>query len=287
VTTPSIRWLFHTTAMIADYDVACDRLALLAGLRVLEYSESEQPEIGRRGGMTWIGDNAIELGQPIVDTGGAARFVARSGGGMHSVAVQVEDVEATMAHIEACGVRVAARPMAEFCFSDPRDTHGVFFEWGAFELHVDPHFGASPPAHTVEPILDVGHHAFVGAVVDDPAASAELFTALLGTHVTFDDPDATLGEPRTGVSLGDCTLALFAMPGANSDALWGWSYDRARTHVLGLSVPDLRAVDDVLEEHGFAVVRRTETMVLLDPATTGGVQIALVDELLSNDPRLG
>ena len=58
---PSIRWLFHTTAMIPDYDLACERLATLAGLRVLEYSENHQPEIGRRGGMTWIGDNSIEL----------------------------------------------------------------------------------------------------------------------------------------------------------------------------------------------------------------------------------
>ena len=91
--------MFHSTAMVADYDLACERLTLLAGLRVLEYSENPQPEIGRRGGMVWIGDNSIELGQPIVEGGGAARFVTRSGGGMHSVAVQVDDLEATMVHM--------------------------------------------------------------------------------------------------------------------------------------------------------------------------------------------
>lgn len=277
--------MFHTTAMVPDYDVACERLALLAGLRVLEYSENEQPEIGRRGGMAWIGDNSIEIGQPIVETGGAARFVARSGGGMHSVAVQIDDVDATIDHVESCNVRVAARPMPEFIFTDPRDTHGVFFEWGAFELHVDPRFGAELPPHTVEPILDVAHHAFAGAVVADPVQSARLFSDLLGTSVTFDHPGALPGEPRVGVSLGDCTLALFAMPGADSIALWGRDYERARTHLLGLSVPDLTGVEPALADHGFGIVRRGDDMIVLDPASTGGIQIALVDRLLPGDPR--
>lgn len=285
MTGPSIRWLFHTTAMVTDYDVACERLARLAGLRVLEYSENDQPEIGRRGGMTWIGDNSIELGQPIVETGGAARFVARSGGGMHSVAVQVEDIEETMAHVESCGVRVAARPMTEFFFTDPRDTNGVFFEWGAFELHVDPHFGAAVPSLTVPPILDVRQHAFAGAVVEDPEASAALFARLLGRPIVFEHPDAGPGEPRAGVSLGDCTLALFAMPGAASESLWGRIYDRPRTHLLGLSVASLTGVVDDLGRHGFGIVRRTSDMLVLDPATTGGVQVALVDRLLPGDPR--
>src|SRR5688500_15288347 len=99
--------MWHSTAMVADYDLAIERLQTIAGLRVLEYGESTQPEVGRRGGMTWIGDNSIELGQPIVEAGGAARFVARSGGGMHSIAVQVRDLEATMEHVESNGVKVA------------------------------------------------------------------------------------------------------------------------------------------------------------------------------------
>jgi hypothetical protein len=281
-----VRWLVHSTAMIADYDLACERLGLLAGLSVLEYSESEQPEIGRRGGMTWIGDNSIELGQPIVDSGGAAKFVGKSGGGMHSVAVQVQDLEATMAHLESCGVAIAARPMPEFCFTDPRDTHGVFLQWAEFELDIDPHFGAAVPAPAVEPIAKAANHGFVGAIVDDPVATAQLFCRLFGTAVTFDHPDATAGEPRIGVSLRDCTLALFAMPGEGDASLWGRAYDRPRTHLLGLTVPDLSAMEHPLTEHGFAVIRRSPAMVVLDPRTTGGVQTALIDRLLPGDPRL-
>ncbi len=132
-----VRWMFHSTAMVADYDLAVERLLHLFGLAVLEYGESDEPGIGRRGGMAWLGDNAIEIGQPVVE-GGAAQFVARHGGGLHSVALQVRDLEATMAHLRAAGVRVAARPRPEMCFTDPRDTGGVFLQWSTFELDEDP-----------------------------------------------------------------------------------------------------------------------------------------------------
>ncbi len=94
-----VRWLFHSTAMVADYDLAVRNLATLVGLTVLEYSESTEPGIGRRGGVAWAGDNAIEIGEPIGD-GAAAQFVERFGGGMHSIALQVENLEATMAHLQ-------------------------------------------------------------------------------------------------------------------------------------------------------------------------------------------
>ncbi len=180
-----VRWLFHSTAMVADYDLAVRNLGTLVGLTVLEYSESTEPGIGRRGGMAWVGDNAIEVGQPIVE-GGAARFVSRFGGGMHSVALQVEDLEATIAHLEAHGVRIAARPRPEMCFSDPRDTGGVFLQWSTFELADDPRFGATVPAPASPVLAPATHHAFVGALVEDPAAWAERFATLLGTAVTFE-----------------------------------------------------------------------------------------------------
>src|SRR3984957_14523331 len=104
-----VRWLFHSTAMVADYDLAVRNLGVLVGLASLEYGESTEPGIGRRGGMAWVGDNAIEIGQPIVE-GAADRFVSRFGGGMHSVPLQVEDLEATMAHLQQQEVHIAARP---------------------------------------------------------------------------------------------------------------------------------------------------------------------------------
>jgi Glyoxalase/Bleomycin resistance protein/Dioxygenase superfamily len=282
-----VRWLFHSTAMVADYDLAVRNLATLIGLTVLEYGESTEPGIGRRGGMAWAGDNAIEIGQPIGE-GAAAQFVERFGGGMHSIALQVESLEATMAHLQQEEVHIAARPRPEMCFSDPRDTAGIFFQWSTFELPVDPRFGApppdAPPANRV--LAPVTQHAFVGALVVDPLASAGLFASLLGTPVTFVHADAAPGHPMAGVSLGDCTLALFPLPGDDGRALWGHTYERPRTHLLALRVDDLGAATDALHRAGITIVRWEGGLVVLDPAATGGVQIALTDALLPGDPRL-
>ena len=281
-----VRWLFHSTAMVADYDLAVRNLATIVGLTPLEYSESTEPGIGRRGGMAWAGDNAVEIGQPIGD-GAAAQFVERFGGGMHSVALQVENLEATMAHLQREEVRIAARPRPEMCFSDPRDTGGIFFQWSSFELPVDPRFGAPPPdpLPAGRVLAPATHHAFVGALVDDPVGRAQDFARLLGTAVTFVDAEAPPGHPTAGVSLGDCTLALFPLPGDEGHALWGRPYERARTHLLALRVEDLGAATDALHGAGITIVRWEGGLVVLDPAATGGVQIALTGALLPGDPR--
>ena len=276
--------MFHSTAMVADYDLAVERLRDLFGLAVLEYGESSEPGIGRRGGMAWIGDNAIEIGQPVVE-GGAAQFVARHGGGMHSVAVQVRDLEATVAHLEDAGVHISARPRPEMCFTDPRDTDGVFLQWSTFELDEDPRFGAAIPHPGVDPLVPVTHHAFVGALVEDPAACAPRLAALLGTAVTFGAPRAPAGAPVAGVSLGDCTLALFALSPPDAAASWGRPYERPRTHLLALRVEDLAAAARALAGAGVGLVRSDADLVVVDPAATGGVQVALTGRLLPGDPR--
>lgn len=270
--------MFHATAMVADYDRAIARLGRLAGLRVLEYSEQEHPAIGRRGGMCWIGDQSIEIGQPIVPTGGAAKFVARTGGGMHSVAVQVADIEQAIRRVEAHGVPVAARPRAEMFFTDPRATGGVFVEWGAFELDIDPHFGADPPPIERPPLLDVQRVAWVGALVDDPVRTAGRLAALFGTEMVR---PRLAGLPDAAVSLGDCMLALFALGGRD----WGRDYPRPRCHVLALEVCDRGERVEQLAREGFPVVHHDATGTVLDPVGTGDVHIVLVDTLLPGDPR--
>jgi hypothetical protein len=272
--------------MVADYDLAVRNLGTLVGLSALEYSESDEPGIGRRGGMTWVGDNSVEIGQPIGE-GAAAQFVSRFGGGLHSLALQVEDLEATMAHLQREEVHIAARPLPDMCFSDPRDTGGIFFQWSTFELDIDPRFGAPapepPPA--ARTLARAAQHAFVGALVDDPLAWADTYASLLGTTVTFRDPEAAPGHPMAGVSLGDCTLALYRLPGHDSTTLWGRAYERSRTHLLALRVDDLDGAADAVTGAGIAAVRRDADLVVLDPAATGGVQVALTGSLLPGDPR--
>ncbi|MCU1345991.1 MAG: hypothetical protein JWL70_2257 [Acidimicrobiia bacterium] len=277
--------MFHSTAMVPDYDAAVASMAKLFGLWVLEYTESQIPEIGRKGGMTWVGDNSIELGQPLVVGAGADKFVAKTGGGLHSVALQVMDLAATEAHLASKGVHVVARPGAGFFFTDQKDTAGIFVEWNIDEIPEDPRFG-KPEQPPLEPLLEVTHQAFIGAVAIDPQGSADRLADVFGTSVTFRHPDSPAGSPRAGVSMGDCTLALYDIADSASAELWGRTITRARTHVMALKVPDLADASRVMADAGVAIVRRDDTQIVLDPAATAEVAVVLVDALLPGDPRL-
>jgi hypothetical protein len=277
--------MFHATALVRDYDLAVERLGQVIGLRVLEYSELPDPLIGRRGGMTWIGDGSLEVGQPIVDGAPPDRFVARTGGGMQGCALWVEDFSATIAHLEAHDVSVPVQMPDGFGFSSPRATCGLQLEWSAFTVAEDPRTGASVPPLEGTPALDVTHLAFIGAVVADPQADARRLATLFGTEVTFERPDAALGEPEAGVSVGDCTLALYRLDRDRSADLWGRRHDRPQVSLLGVCVSDLAAAHVALADADVGVVRETGSAVVLEPATTGDVEIAVVDQLLPGDPR--
>ncbi len=274
---------FHSTCMVSDYDATIDALSRVAGLRVLEYSEAEL--VGRRGGMTWIGDNSIEVAQPIVEGHAAQRFLRTFGPGMHSFALQVADLDATIAHFDRHGITVGARPDEGFCFTHPNTTGGLLFEWSDFTVAEDPRLGANLPPRAVEPVLDVQTHAFAGALVPDPVRWAETFGPVFGLAEAFRRTGAGAGEPVIGLAAPDCTLALYRLDAGQSAALWGAGHTRPRFHVLGLGVPDLGDAVRALTGAGLGIVRRRDDAVVVRPVDTGEVPLVLVDELPEGDPR--
>jgi hypothetical protein len=274
---------FHSTCMISDYDATIDALGRVAGLRVLEYGAAEN--IGRRGGMTWIGDNSMEVAQPIVAGHAAERFLLRFGPGMHSYALQVASLDATIDHLASGGVTVGVRPEKGFCFTDPRTTGGLLFEWSEFTVDEDPRIGAPVPPFIAKPLLDVRTHAFVGAVVPDPLAWADTFGPLFGLREAFREPSSSPGEPVVGLAAPDCILALYRLPGDHSMELWGADHPRARCHLLALGVADLDDAARALASAGIALLRRDDSSLVLEPRATGEVPLMLIEGLLPGDPR--
>jgi len=285
VSAHQVKAMFHSTAMVKDYDLVIARLGELFGLRVLEYGDLPEPEIGRRGGMTWIGDNSIEVGQPITEGAPPDRFVKRTGGGMHGVAVWVDDFAATVEHLEAQGIRVPIRLERGFGFSAPRTTAGIQFEWSEFTVDEDPRAGAPAPPFLTPPLVDVTQHAFVGAVVDDPVATAKQFERTMGFPVVYEAPDRGPGEPQAAVSLGDCVLALYPFAPEDSQALWGRAHERPGVAVVGLRVDSLPDARQALIGAGVRVVREAPGALVLDPVTTADIEVVVVDDLLPGDPR--
>src|SRR4051812_37768979 len=53
-----------------------------------------------------VGENHVELLRPLAEDTPVGRFLASRGPGLHHVAYQVADIEATLATLRAAGVRV-------------------------------------------------------------------------------------------------------------------------------------------------------------------------------------
>ena len=152
--------------MVRDYDATVESLERLFGFRVLHVNVSEEAGIGRRGGMTWVGDGSVEIGEPAGANSPVQAFVERFGGGMHSIALQVDDTEAAKAHFAALDVAVATEPYAGMVWTRPADTAGVLIEWFSLEEPTDPRWGARVPDGP-RPLVPVERLAFVTAMVRD------------------------------------------------------------------------------------------------------------------------
>jgi hypothetical protein len=278
--------MFHATAMGADYDALFEPLARLFGCRVLHRQQLPEP-VGRDGGMTWLGDNSIEIGAPYGEGSSVATFVERLGGGMHSVAVQVPDVAATLARLAPLGVEVASRISDEIVFTRSGGTAGLVLEWASHVQDDDPRWGAPEPPFVEQPVVAVEHMAFVGALVRDPAADGDRLAEVLATDVVTYEHDGALDAPHCALDLGDCLLALYPVPpdAATSRRVWGGVHERPRCLALGLSVRDQDVAERALDAAGVRVHHRASAhrhAVLVDGLP---FPVVLTDRLLPGDPR--
>ena len=84
--------------------------------------------------MLPIGEKRIELLEATSDDSPIAKFIEKRGGGIHHIAVEVEDIKASLAKLKAEGMRLideTPRVGAENClvaFVHPSSANGVLLE---------------------------------------------------------------------------------------------------------------------------------------------------------------
>lgn len=84
--------------------------------------------------MLPLGESRIELLEPTSDDSPISKFLEKRGGGIHHIAVEVEDIEASLAKLKEKGMRlIDERPRAgaEGClvaFVHPASANGVLLE---------------------------------------------------------------------------------------------------------------------------------------------------------------
>jgi len=84
--------------------------------------------------MLPIGESRIELLEPTSEDSPISKFLEKRGGGIHHIAIEVDDIDAALAQLKSRGMRLideSPRIGAEGClvaFVHPAATNGVLLE---------------------------------------------------------------------------------------------------------------------------------------------------------------
>ena len=123
--------IHHVAVVVASTSAALGfwRDALRLDLELVQEMPNDRVTIA----FLPVGESKIELVEPTDDTTGVARFLAKSGEGVHHVCFEVENLAETLLRLEIDGIELidtAPRKGAEgpVAFLHPRSCHGVLVE---------------------------------------------------------------------------------------------------------------------------------------------------------------
>lgn len=122
-----VKRIHHVTLAVRDVDAARATFARLFG-GVFEHAQ-DVPEFGVRMLDLSLGDDLIRLASPRDADNPVRRFLHRKGEGFYNIALEVEDLDAAVAELEAQGVNVSdpveAEPGLRSAFLPMASTHGL------------------------------------------------------------------------------------------------------------------------------------------------------------------
>lgn len=127
-----MRGIHHLGVAVTDLDEAIVTYESLFGARL----EHRAPiaDQGVEAASMLVGASRIELLTPTGEDTPVGRFLTKRGPGMHHVALETDDLRATLAELESAGAQlVDGEPRrglfgVEFAFVHPDSVHGVLTE---------------------------------------------------------------------------------------------------------------------------------------------------------------
>ena len=126
------RGIHHLGVAVDDLDAALATYERLFGAEVEHRATVEDQ--GVRAASLRIGEGRVELLEPLGEDTPVGRFLAKRGPGMHHVAYEVSDLEATLDELARAGAElIDERPRAglfglQVAFVHPDSVHGVLSE---------------------------------------------------------------------------------------------------------------------------------------------------------------
>ena len=125
------RHLNHVCIAVNDIENTLAFYRQVFGTGEAEIEEIEDQAV--RAALVRVGGSQLEFIQPTDPQGGVARFIERRGEGVHHIAFEVEDLQASLDALAESGVRLIDTAPREglsgmIGFIHPRSTRGVLIE---------------------------------------------------------------------------------------------------------------------------------------------------------------
>ena len=126
-----IQKIHHLSIAVKSLDEALRFYRDTLGLSV--HKQAIQEDQGVRAALLTIGQNEIELLEPLGPDTPVGRFLERRGEGLHHMTFQTDDVDKELADLKAKGVEFIDQEPRQglagrICFLHPRSTKGVLVE---------------------------------------------------------------------------------------------------------------------------------------------------------------
>ena len=125
------RHINHVCIAVSDIDDTLAFYREVFGTGAAEVEDIDDQAV--RAALVRVGGSQIEFIQPTDPNGGVARFIERRGEGVHHIAFEVDDLQASLDALDAHGVRLIDSAPREglsgmIGFLHPRSTRGVLIE---------------------------------------------------------------------------------------------------------------------------------------------------------------
>ena len=125
------RHINHVCIAVSDIEDTLAFYREVFGTGAAEVEDIDDQAV--RAALVRVGGSQIEFIQPTDPSGGVARFIERRGEGVHHIAFEVDDLQASLDALDAHGVRLIDSAPREglsgmIGFIHPRSTRGVLIE---------------------------------------------------------------------------------------------------------------------------------------------------------------
>ena len=127
----AVNLIHHTGVVVRSLEESYAFFRDTLGLRVVK--EAVMEDQGVKAALLDLGNGLLELLEPIEPGTGIANFLEKRGEGLHHVCLEVDDISAALADLQADGVELIDEEPREgltgtIAFLQPSALHGVLVE---------------------------------------------------------------------------------------------------------------------------------------------------------------